>query len=330
MKKVPEGTGGAARPFQFKPKSKFGEFVGEKFIALVACSALIGILLIFLFIFREAIPLFTDDEARAEAGMSILFEPQSPQEGEPPIYRWQPVSNLPKYSLFPLMIGTLKAALIAMFFAVPLAVGAAIYSSEFASRRMRELIKPVIELLAGLPSVVLGFFALLIMASFTKSIFGFEYRLNAVNVGIALGLAIIPIIFTVAEDAMTSVPQSLREAALALGANRWQVSATMVLPAALPGIAAGVVLGFGRAIGETMIVIMASGNAAIMSWSFAEPVRTMSATIASELGEVVFGSPHYRVLFFIGSLLFLFTFLINLGGELVLDRVKERLQGKLK
>lgn len=316
--------------FQFKPKSKLGEFLGEKLIAITAFSALIGILLIFVFIFRETIPLFTDAESRAEAGMDKLFQAQPPTEGAEPIQRWQPVSTRPKYSLLPLMLGTLKAALIAMLFAVPLAVGAAIYSSEFASKRMREIIKPVIELLAGLPSVVLGFFALLIMASFLKSVFGFEYRLNAINVGIALGLAIIPIIFTVAEDAMTSVPQSLREAALALGANRWQVSSTMVLPAALPGIAAGIVLGFGRAVGETMIVVMASGNAAIVSLSFTEPIRTMAATIASELGEVVFGSPHYSVLFFVGTLLFIFTFVINLGGELILGRLKEQLQGKLR
>ena len=129
---------------------------------------------------------------------------------------------------------------------------------------------------------------------------------------------------------MTAVPQSLRDAALALGANKWQVSFTMVLPAALPGIAAGLVLGFGRAIGETMIVLMASGNAAIVSAGFVQPIRTLSATIAAELAEVVFNSAHYNVLFFIGTMLFLFTFLINLGGEMVLSRLKIRLQGKLK
>jgi len=249
--------------------------------------------------------------------------------GKEATWKWQPESDTPKYSLFPLFLGTIKAALIAMLFAVPLGVGAAIYSAEFASRRMREIVKPVIELLAGIPSVVLGFFSLLVLATVVQNTLGLTYRLNVLTTGIALGLAVIPIIFTVAEDAMTSVPQSLRDASLALGANPWQVSRTVVLPAALPGIAAGIVLGFGRAIGETMIVLMASGNAAITSVSFVDSVRTFSATIAAELAEVVFGSAHYNVLFFIGTLLFVFTFVLNLGGDMVLGRLKDRLQGKM-
>jgi phosphate transport system permease protein len=206
---------------------------------------------------------------------------------------------------------------------------AAIYTSEFASKRAKEVIKPVIELLAGIPSVVLGFFALIVLASFLQDIFGLTFRLNALNAGLALGITIIPVIFTISEDAMSAVPQSLRDAAIALGANPWQVSFTMVLPAALPGIAAGIVLGFGRAIGETMIVLMASGNAAISSLSLVDSIRTFSATIAAELAEVVFGSPHYSVLFLIGTLLFVFTFLTNLGGDLILSKLREKLQGKM-
>ncbi len=312
----------------FKPKSKFWEFVGAKIISISALSALIGILLIFVFIFKEALPVFTNSEVQEEASLDKMTFKQEYYEGREAKYSWQPNSTVPKYSLYPLFLGTIKAAIIAMLFAAPLGIGAAIYSSEFASRRMRETIKPVIELLAAIPSVVLGFFALIVLATFLQNVLGLTFRLNALNAGIALGLAVIPIIFTVAEDAMTSVPRSLREAAIALGANPWQVSMTMVLPAALPGIAAGVVLGFGRAIGETMIVLMASGNAAIVSASFVESVRTFSATIAAELAEVVFGSTHYTVLFFIGTLLFVFTFAINLGGELVLGRIKEKLQGR--
>lgn len=314
--------------YQFKPKSRLREFIGEKFIALNALAALIGILLIFTFIFKEAVPIFTDREVQEEASLSKMLYKQVYYEGREPKWSWQPNSTVPKYSLLPLFLGTIKAAIVAMLFAVPLAVGAAIYTSEFASRRMRELIKPVIELLAGLPSVVLGFFALVILATALQKTFGFTYRLNAINAGVALGIAVIPIIFTVAEDAMNAVPKSLRDAAIALGANPWQVSFTMVLPAALPGIAAGVVLGFGRAIGETMIVLMASGNAAIISAGFTESIRTFSATIAAELAEVVFGSPHYNVLFFIGTLLFIFTFVINLGGDFILSRLKEKLQGR--
>jgi phosphate transport system permease protein len=241
---------------------------------------------------------------------------------------WQPTSDEPKYSLLPLLVGTIKAALIAMLIAAPLAIAAAIYTSEFASKRMQEIIKPTIELLAGIPSVVLGFFALIVLASLLQSFFNLTYRLNAVNAGLALGIAIIPVIFTVAEDAMSAVPRSLRDAAMALGANRWQIATTVVLPAALPGIFAGVILGFGRAIGETMIVLRASGNAAVLSLNPADSVRTFSATIAAELAEVVFGGGHYSVLFFIGTLLFIFTFFVNLGGDVVLSHLRERIQGK--
>jgi phosphate transport system permease protein len=314
--------------YQFKPKSKLREFLGERFIQINAFVALIAICLIFIFIFKEAWPIFTDHEIRQEVTLEKMIFPQQWVEGRPEKYSWQPNSNVPKYSLLPLFIGTLKAAIVAMLFATPLGVGAAIYSSQFAPRRLREFIKPVIELLAGIPSVVLGFFALIILASFLQNVFGFTFRLNAINAGIALGLSVIPIIYTIAEDAMTSVPRELRDAATALGANPWQVSSTMVIPAALPGIAAGVVLGFGRAVGETMIVLMASGNAAIISGSFTDSIRTFSATIAAELAEVVFGSAHYSVLFFIGTLLFVFTFIINAGGDIALNKLREKLQGK--
>ncbi len=316
--------------FQFKPKNRLVEFLGEKLLSLNAWAALLAILLIFIFIFKETIPIFTDATVQEEVTVEKMVFKQAWKEGQQPKYSWQPNSEVPKYSLLPLFAGTIKVALIAMLFAAPLGVGAAMYSSEFASRRMREIIKPAIEMLAGIPSVVLGFFALIILASALQTLFGFEYRLNAVTAGIALGIAVIPIVFTVTEDALTAVPQSLRDAALALGANPWQVSFTMVLPAALPGVAASIVLGFGRAIGETMIVLMASGNAAILSWALSDSIRTFSATVAAEMGEVVFGSAHYNVLFLIGTLLFVFTFIVNVGAQIVLDRVKARFQGRMK
>jgi phosphate transport system permease protein len=316
--------------YHFKKKSQFVEFLGARFIAANALVALVAIALIFVFIFKEAVPIFTDSKVQAEASISkMVFKQQSTPQRDAK-WSWQPNSNVPKYSLMPLFLGTLKAALVAMLFAVPLGVGAAIYSSEFAPARLREIIKPTIELLAGIPSVVLGFFALIVLASWLQDAFGLTYRLNALNAGIALGITVVPVIFTVAEDAMTAVPRSLRDAASALGANPWQISLTMVLPAALPGIAAGVVLGFGRAIGETMIVLMASGNASISSASLTDSIRTFSATIAAEMAELVFGSPHYNVLFFIGSLLFILTFFINLGGDFVLMRLRERIQGRLR
>jgi phosphate transport system permease protein len=314
--------------YQFKPKSKIREFLGHNVIRMSAFTALLGILLIFIFIFKESVPIFTNPEVRTEAGIDKLAFKQPFYEDQKPSWVWQPNSNHPKYSLMPLFIGTMKAAFLAMLFATPLAVLAAIYTSEFASKRMREIIKPTIEMLAGIPSVVLGFFALIVLATLLQKTFHLTYRLNALNAGIALGITVIPVIFTIAEDAMSSIPRTLRDAATALGATPWQVSYTMVLPAALPGIAAGMVLGFGRAMGETMIVLMASGNAALVSSSLVDSVRTFSATIAAELAEVVFGSAHYNVLFFIGTVLFLFTFIINLGGDLVLARLKQKLQGK--
>ena len=322
--------GDRVEKYQFKKKSRLKEFLGEKFIAVNASTALIVILLIFIFIFKESIPIFTNPEVKKEANISKMVFKQEFYPKHEPKWSWQPNSNVPKYSLMPLFLGTIKAALVAMLFAVPLSIGAAIYSSEFAPRRLREIIKPIIELLAGIPSVVLGFFALIVLATWLQKTLGLTYRLNALNAGIALGITVVPIIYTVAEDAMTAVPRSLRDAAIALGANPWQVSFTMVLPAALPGIAAGIVLGFGRAIGETMIVLMASGNAAIVSASLTDSIRTFSATIAAEMAEVVFGSPHYNVLFFIGTLLFVFTFTINLGGDYVLGRLRERIQGRTK
>ncbi len=300
----------------------------ETGIRLSAGVAIVSLILIFFFIGKEALPLFTSPEARQEASLSKLFLAQVPEEGEPPGYMWQPVSELPKYSLWPLIIGTLKVTLVALIFAFPLALGAALFTSEFAPSWLREIVKPVIELLAGIPSVVLGFFALIVMATTIQDFFGLDYRLNTVNAGIALGLAVIPIVFTVAEDALTAVPQSYRQGSIALGATPWQTARRVVLPAAFPGIFAAGILGFGRAIGETMIVLMASGNQAIPSWNLGYGFRSLSATVASELGEVVRGSPHYHVLFFIGVLLFIFTFLINLLGQAWVGRMNRKLTGK--
>jgi phosphate transport system permease protein len=240
-----------------------------------------------------------------------------------------PVSDRPRYGLLPLIIGTLKITLISILFAAPLAILAALFSAAFAPRWMREVIKPAIELLAGFPSVVIGFFALMVMATFFQNVFGYETRLNAFVGGIAMALAAIPIIFTVTEDVMTAVPSTYKEASLALGASKWQTAFFVTLPAAAPGIFAAVLLGIGRIFGETMIVLMATGNAAMMSMNPFESVRTLSATIGAEMAEVVFGDTHYNVLFLIGTLLFVFTFALNAIAEFyVKGRLMTRLQGK--
>src|SRR5436190_434669 len=246
-----------------------------------------------------------------------------------PEYIWQPVSQIPKYNLVPLVIGSIKVTLIALLFAVPLALAAALYVSQLAKPRLRELAKPFIELLAGIPSVVLGFFALIVMASVLQRIFGYPSRLNALCAGLALGFSVIPVVFSIAEDALSSVPRSYIQAALALGASPWKAAAQVALPAAVPGIFAAVALGFGRAVGETMVVLMASGNASIMAANVFDSARTITATIAAELGEVVFGGAHYRVLFLIGVLLFGVTFVTNFAADLVMNRLKARMEGKV-
>lgn len=304
------------------------DWVVQQLIYLAALVTISLIILILIFVGREAVPVLTSEAVHEEVTAEMLFLPQDYGTAAVPLpYVWQPVSEVPKYSLMPLFLGTLKVTLVAILFATPLAILAAIYTAEFAPGWLRELIKPVVELLAGIPSVVLGFFALIVLASWLQDTFGLDFRLNAINAGIALGLAVLPIIYTISEDALTAVPRSFRTAAYALGASPWQTAWSVVLPAALPGVFAGVVLGFGRAVGETMIVLMASGNAAVTSWNFSEPVRTLSATIAAELAEVVFDSAHYHVLFFIGTLLLVVTFVLNWLGTLMVNRLRQRLTG---
>jgi phosphate transport system permease protein len=373
-------------------KARPAEWLAEKFIFFVSLSAIVMVMLIFLFVVREALPVFfgqTDTalihpvippadmekhsptelqryleltpkqyeamdketltalmEVKVEAQNEIpehfrndpdalanttqwkyLVPPHQWQGYDKPEYIWQPVGQIKKFNIIPLFIGTLKTTLIGLLFAVPLAVGAAIYVSQLARPRVRETVKPVIEMLSGIPSVVTGFFALIVMASFLQAIFGYETRLNAFVAGIALGIAVIPVIFSIAEDALTSVPRTYTQAALALGASRWQTAWQIVLPAALPGVFAATVLGFGRAIGETMIVLMVC-SASVMSWSIFDSARSITTTIAAEIAEAVSGGPHYRILFMLGALLFAATFISNMIGDFVIHRFKQKLEGK--
>jgi phosphate transport system permease protein len=296
---------------------RFREGAIEWGLRACAFAAVAGLLLIMLFVFREALPVITDPAVRQEAGLRSFVATSM----------WQPVGDFPKYGIAPLVVGTLKVVLIAMLIAVPLGVMAAIYSSEFASNRVRETLKPAVEMLAGIPSVVLGFFALMVMASWIQSVTGSVVRLNALNAGVALGLGVVPTLFSVCEDALRAVPRSYREGSLALGASAWQTAWHVTLPAAGPGVGAGILLGLARAVGETMIVLMASGNAAIVSASPFDSVRTLSASIAAELAEVVVGGAHYSALFFLGALLFTATFLINVVAGAFIDRLRRRLAG---
>ncbi len=368
------------------------EWLAEKFIFLVSLSAIAMVLLIFLFVAREALPVFfgevntalvqkpippeeldkhtpaelqayleltpeqfkTMDKETIKTLMDVKVEAQNeiPENfrNDPdahinttelkylvhahqwtgydkPEYIWQPVGQIKKFNVIPLFVGTLKITLIGLLFAVPLAVGAAIYVSQLARPRVREIVKPMIEMLSGIPSVVVGVFALIVMASVLQKIFGYETRLNAFVAGIALGFAVIPVIFSIAEDALTSVPRAYTQGALALGASRWQTAWQIVLPAALPGVFAAAVLGFGRAIGETMIVLMVC-SASVMSWSVFDSARSITTTIAAEMAEAVNGGPHYRILFMLGALLFAATFFSNMIGDFVIYRFKNKLEGK--
>jgi len=242
---------------------------------------------------------------------------------------WQPVGEIPKFGVKPLLIGTFKTTSIAILIGAPLGILAALYVAFFARRRVREIVKPAIELLAGFPSVVIGFFCLVTVASYIQDVTGAPYRLNAIVGGIGLALAVIPIVFSIAEDALSAVPKTLREASLALGSTEWQTAYRVMLPAAAPGVFAAVLLGIGRAFGETMIAIMATGNAPLSSFSPLEPARTVAATIGSEMGEVVWGSEHYGVLFFMGVMLFVFSFGLNAITELyVKKRLIKKFQGQ--
>jgi phosphate transport system permease protein len=334
-------SGSAREPVIFAQKKfRFSDWFAEKFIKTVAFMSIAVVILIFIFVFREALPIFHMDKIESAQKEQLVQSTYggddakdnttdnkrdlaSDDNGESKVSpsstllskTWMPVSDKPRYGLWPLFFGTLKVTLIAILFAAPLAIFAAIYTSMFAKPSVREVIKPVIELLAGFPSVVIGFFALMVMATVFQDLFGYSSRLNAFVGGIAMGLAALPIIYTLTEDALTAVPRTFTEASLGLGASRRQTAFYVVLPAAVPGVFAAVILGIGRIFGETMIALMATGNAALSSINPFESVRTLSATIGAEMAEVVFGDTHYSVLFFIGSLLFIFTFTLNALAE---------------
>ncbi len=334
------------KTIQLRKRIRPSELFAEIFIRGVAFLSFAVILLIFLFVFKESIPASETLNGRSNAGEELQQETygepsaksdlrEIPQETDERLTmesltgtEWQPVSSKPKFGIFPLIIGTLKVTIISVLIGAPLAILAALYTSFFAPRRLREFLKPAIEFLSGFPSVVIGFFALVDLATLVQRFFGAEYRLNAFVGGVALSLAVIPIVFSVTEDALSSIPKYFTEASLALGATKWQTALFVVLPAATPGVFAAMLLGVGRAFGETMIVLMATGNAALWSWKIFEPVRTMSATIGAEMAEVVFGDVHYSVLFLIGSILFLFTFALNAVAEFyVRARLQKRFRG---
>lgn len=384
-----------------KKQFRLSEFLAEKIISSVAFLSIAIIVLIFVFVFKESLPIFnfgeketpkteisnnsdskpesygatpvedlkpetygsepteelkpetygsepvTQEDLKPETYGDVQAEPTVASSEDSPVLgpennegadktwstflttEWVPVSDHPRFGLIALLIGTLKVTVIAMLIAGPLAILAALYTSCFASKKAKEIIKPIIEMLAAFPSVVIGFFALIVLASFFQNVFGYDSRLNAFVGGVAMALAAIPIIYTISEDALSSIPKTYTEASLALGASKWQTAFFVTLPAATPGIFAALLLGIGRVFGETMIALMATGNAALLSANPFESVRTFAATIGAEMAETVFGETHYSVLFFIGSLLFIFSFFLNAIAEFyVKGKLIKKFQGK--
>jgi phosphate transport system permease protein len=238
---------------------------------------------------------------------------------------WSPTSTpAPQFGALPLVLGTLLVSLVAILIALPLGLGVAIYLSELADERTRRLLKPAIELLAGIPSVVYGFFGLVAIVPLIQRTLNLPVGETAFAGSLMLAIMALPTIIAIAEDAMRNTPKSMREASLALGATQWQTIYRVVIPYATSGVTAAVVLGIGRAVGETMAVLMVTGNAAVMPHSLLEPVRTIPATIAAELGEAPTGGAHYQSLFLLGCILFIITMLINLSAEVISKRQHSR------
>lgn len=271
-----------------------------------ASCSLLGLGLITLFLFREAVPLFS----RVSFG-DFLFG-----------VVWRPTSDPPSFGILPMVAGSALVTFGALLVAVPFGIGVALFIGEVLPQRFRDLLKLSVEILAGIPSVVYGFFGLVVVGPWLQGVLGLPTGQTALLAALLLGVMALPTVASVAEDAVAAVPDSLREASLALGATPWQTMWRVVLPAAKSGAFAGVLLGMGRAIGETMTVLMVSGNSPVWPPSFLSPVRTMTATVALEMAEAPVGGLHYRALFAVGAVLFLFVLLLNLVGDLVAHRVR--------
>jgi phosphate transport system permease protein len=284
------------------------EYLITRLIRVSGYSAIVFVAAILYFLLREGLPTLGEVSIR-----DLLAT------------RWYPIENY--FGILPLITGSLIITVGAMLIAFPFGIATAVFISEVAPRWVREILKPIVELLAGLPSVVLGFLGILVLSPYLRTLLDLPTGLTALAGSILLGGIAVPTIVSIAEDALDAVPRSYREGAWALGATRWQTIWRVTLPAARSGVLTAVMLGIGRAVGETMTVMMVTGNAPVMAitpGSFFSPVRTMTATIAAEMGEVASGSVHYHVLFFIGLILFLISLAVNIAASSVVFRSKKR------
>jgi len=283
---------------------KFKEFIIEKLILTCGLASILFVLLIFIFLLKEGLAVFTS------------LKPLEFLLGK----SWYPISEPPQLGIFPLILGSLLVTLGATVISVPIGAACAVYIAEIAPMRVKEVLKAGIELLAAIPSVLLGFIGMVTLVPLVKTLFHLPTGLTALSGSIMLAFMAMPTIVSIAEDALYAVPKSYKEGALALGATHWQAIYRVILPAGSSGILAAVMLGIGRVIGETMAVMMITGNAALIPSSFLQPVRTLTATIAAEMGEAVVGSEHYFALFAIGIVLFVLSFAINVSADLFLHK----------
>ncbi len=287
---------------------KIKEFVIEKLIFLSGIASIVFVVLIFVFLLKEGISLFKTHGLGDFLGGKL----------------WYPVSDPPKLGILPLIFGSLLVTAGAIAIAVPLGIASAFYIAEIVHPKVRDLLKSCVEILSAIPSVVLGFIGMVTIVPFIKKFFGIPTGLTALTGSIMLAFMALPTIISISEDAINSVPREYKEGALALGATHWQTLHRVIIHGALPGIIAAAMLGIGRVFGETMAVMMVTGNAAVIPRTLLQPVRTLTATIAAEMGEAVRGSDHYYALFAIGIVLFVISFIINITADLFLHRGKRR------
>jgi len=280
---------------------------------LFAIISLLILFLIVLFLFREGLPIFKEVTL-----WDFLFGDE-----------WYPTYQPPSYGIWPLIVGSLIVTFLSSLIAVPIGVMSAVYISEIAPAALKEVLKSVIELLAGLPSVVLGFFGMVVLAPWLQETFDLPTGLNIVNASLILALMAVPTISSISEDALYAVPKEFKEASYALGATKYETIVRVIIPSAFSGITTSVILGMARAIGETMVVLMVAGGAAAIPESLFDSVRPMPASIAAEMGEAPFGSGHYHALFATGIVLFFMTLIFNLIADYVSHKFREEGSGTL-
>lgn len=291
-----------------KHRSIIIDAFAQKFFNIAGFSSIIVLLTIMVFLVKEGIPLFKD-----VSFYDFIFGME-----------WYPASSNPRYGIMPLIVSSVFITIIASAIAIPLSLSVAIYISELAGSRFREVVKPAVEIIASIPSVVVGFFGMVVVAPFLMETFHIDSGLNLLNASLMLAFMAVPTIASISEDAISSVPISLKEASYALGANRWQTLVHVTLPASLSGIYTAIILGISRVIGETMIVLMVAGGAAVMPDSIFSAVRPLTSNIAAEMAEAPVGGIHYRALFAIGIILFIITFIFNIIADYLSNKYRFR------